>query len=204
MQISCSKAMLKASAGQVQAFLTWTPFYAGNGWALDIMRRGEKTPPGAMELLIAHTIEWAQAHGYARMSLGLAPLAGLHEELAATTCNAVEPGLHASASSLLERCAASLYWRGIVLGAYRSLYAFKAKFQPIWEDRYLIVSEGQALPRILLALAQVHGSGWWCLLQEAWRTARPLNTMRIAVAKRLHARWPPLEREQTEGQRSHL
>jgi phosphatidylglycerol lysyltransferase len=192
------------SAGQVQAFLTWTPLYAGNGWALDVMRRGEKTPPGAMELLIAHAIEWAQARGYARMSLGLAPLAGLDGEVPATMCDAVEPGLHASTSSLLERCAASLYRRGMVLGTYRSLYAFKAKFQPIWEDRCLIVSEGQALPRILLALARVHGSGWGCLLQEAWRTARPLNTMRTAVAKQLHARWPPLEGEQTEGQRGNL
>jgi phosphatidylglycerol lysyltransferase len=189
------------SEGQVQAFLTWTPLYAGNGWALDAMRRGEETPPGAMELLIAFAIEWAQAHGYTRMSLGLAPLAGLDGEMSATTCDAIEPGLHAPSSSLLERCAASLHRRGIVLGAYRSLYAFKAKFQPTWEARYLIVSEGQALPRILLALARVHGCGWWSMLQEAWGTARPLNTMMKAVAKLLHARWPPMEREQTEGQR---
>ena len=112
--------------GEVEAFLTWTPLYAGNGWALDAMRRGNQTTPGTMELLIAHAIEWAQARGYTQMSLGLAPLAGLGQEVLATTFSAAEQEKHALPSSLLERCAASLHRRGIVLGAYRSLYAFKA------------------------------------------------------------------------------
>ena len=166
-----SKDLLTVTAfdpeGEVEAFLTWTPLYAGNGWALDAMRRGNQTTPGTMELLIAHAIEWAQARGYTQMSLGLAPLAGLGQEVLATTFSAAEQEKHALPSSLLERCAASLHRRGIVLGAYRSLYAFKAKFQPTWEARYLIVNEGQALPRILLALARAHGSGWWSMLKSA-------------------------------------
>jgi phosphatidylglycerol lysyltransferase len=182
------------SQGQTQAFLTWTPLYAGNGWALDIMRRGEETPPGAMELLIAYSIEWAKAHGYTRMSLGLAPLAGLDREMSATTCDAIEPGLRAPSSSLLERCAASLHRRGIALGAYRSLYAFKAKFQPTWEARYLIVSEGQALPCILLALAWVHGSGWRSMLQEAWE-----NTMMKSAARLLRPRKSAVEHQRERG-----
>jgi phosphatidylglycerol lysyltransferase len=153
--------------GYTQAFLTWTPLYAANGWALDIMRRGEKAPPGAMELLIASSIQWAKTHGYAKMSLGLAPLAGLGGEASKTTRDTTgcEQGL--KSSSRLERSAAFLHRCGIVLDTYRSLYAFKAKFQPTWEPRYLIVSEGQALPRILLALAWVHGAGWRSMLQEA-------------------------------------
>lgn len=184
--------------GQVQAFLIWTPLYAGNGWALDVMRRWDGTPPGAMELLIAHTIEWAQARSYTRMSLGLAPLAGLGGEMQVTTCTAGERGQHAS-SPLLERCAASLHRRGIVLGTYRSLYAFKAKFQPTWEARCLIVSEGQALPRILLALAQAHDSGWKSLLKEAWVTVHPVTTMMKSVARLLHMRWLAVEKHDEQG-----
>jgi len=166
--------------GRVEAFLTWTPLYAGDGWALDIMRRGEKAPPGAMELLIASSIEWAKAHGSAKMSLGLAPLAGLGEEALAATHDATRCEQSVKSSSRLERSAAFLHRRGIVLDTYRSLYAFKAKFQPAWEPRYLIVSEGQALPRILLALAWVHGTGWRSMLHEAWEHTMMKSVARLA------------------------
>jgi phosphatidylglycerol lysyltransferase len=169
--------------GHTQAFLTWTPLYAGNGWALDIMRRGGKTPPGSMELLIASSIEWAKAHGYTRMSLGLAPLAGTGGEALAAPCSTTGCKQRARSSSLLERSAVFLHRRGILLDSYRSLYAFKAKFQPTWESRYLLVSERQAIPRILLALARVHGTGWRSMLHEAWE-----HTLLKSVARLLRAR----------------
>jgi phosphatidylglycerol lysyltransferase len=180
--------------GKVEAFLTWTPLYAGNGWALDTMRRGEGTPSGAMELLITHAIEWAQAHGYAHMSLGLAPLVGLaEEELVDVPCNPWQSSSLRS-SSLVERGAAFLHQRGILLGKYRSLYFFKAKFQPTWEPRYLIVSERPALLRILLALARAHGSGWLSIVKEMWLTVEPISTIVNSVTKRLIKLWPHLEK----------
>jgi phosphatidylglycerol lysyltransferase len=139
---------------EVEAFLTWTPLYASNGWALDAMRRGNETTPGTMELLIAHTIEWAGAMGYKQISLGLAPLAGLDRKVQATPHSTIAQEKHSIPFSLLERSAAILHQKGMVLGDYRSLYAFKTKFQPTWETRYLIISEEPALPRILLALFQ--------------------------------------------------
>ena len=179
---------------RTQAFLTWTPLYAGNGWALDIMRRGEKTPPGAMELLIASSIEWAKARGCTSMSLGLAPLAGLGEVALTTTSSTAVREQRVRSSSLLERSAAFLHRRGIVLDTYRSLYAFKAKFQPTWEPRYLIASEGQALPRILLALARVHDTGWRRMLQEAWE-----HTVTKSVARLLRPRQSAVEQQKEQG-----
>ncbi len=157
--------------GNVQAFLTWTPLYAGNGWALDTMRRGYETPPGAMELLIYHSIAWAHSHGYTRMSLGMAPLAGLgRNKTSKTKTSSVALQIHRHGSaSMLERSAAFLHQQGFILGQYRSLYAFKAKFQPTWEARYLIVSEGQALPQTFLALARAHGSGLRDILKDMGR-----------------------------------
>jgi len=184
------------SNGQTQAFLTWTPLYAGNGWALDIMRRGEKTPPGAMELLIASSIEWAKARGCTSMSLGLAPFAGLGEVALTTTSSTAVREQRVRSSSILERSATFLHRRGIVLDTYRSLYAFKAKFQPTWEPRYLIASEAQALPRMLLALAQVHGTGWRSLLHEAWE-----NTMMKPVARLLLPRQPATEQQKEHGEK---
>jgi len=141
---------------KIQAFLTWTPMYAGAGWSLDIMRRARETTPGTMEYLIAESVHWAKAQGYQHMSLGLAPLAGVVD----TT--------RQSASSLIERSAAYLHQRGALLGQYRSLYAFKAKFQPHWEDRYLMFDEWRFFPQMLLALAQVHGCGLRYVSSEIW------------------------------------
>ncbi len=174
------------AAGEAQAFLTWTPLFAGNGWSLDVMRRLKETTPGAMELLIAESIAWARERGYARMSLGLAPLAGLDTQLArdleqAADCNGAELAA-AGARSRLERSAAFLYRRKLLLANYASLYAFKAKFRPAWEPRYLVVADPRALPRVLLALMHAQGTSWWAMTRDtlvpaaAWLRRRTRRT----------------------------
>lgn len=171
-----STALLTAVAlgpeGEVQAFVTWTPLYAGNGWALDMMRRAKATTPGAMELLISESVAWAKAQGCQRMSLSLAPLVGLAEEsdsvsLVEEACTAVRN------VPLLEHGMAFFHQRGMLLGQYRSLAPFKAKFLPFWEARYLIVSRRYVLPKAAIALVEAHGGGWWPLLTKPWETLRP-------------------------------
>jgi len=169
--------------GETQAFVTWTPLYAGDGWALDNMRRAATTEPGAMELLLAESIAWAKEHGSARMTLGLVPLAGIGAPSADVSCMPSGPsdalshsGLvsssPATSASLLERSAAYLHRRGLLLGNYRSLHAFKAKFQVQWHPRYLVVGELSALPQVLSALAVAMGVGWRGVLGDAWEALR--------------------------------
>lgn len=159
--------------GAVQAFVTWTPLYAGDGWTLDNMRRAQETVPGAMEYLIAASVEWARARGYRYMSLSLAPLAGPSDELKNLKAAATPTRWRISSSArLLQRSAAYLHRRGLLLGNYRSLYFFKQKFQPMWEPRYLVVEDISALPRVLIALAVVHGMSWRTLLYEAYAAMR--------------------------------
>jgi phosphatidylglycerol lysyltransferase len=165
--------------GEVQAFTTWTPLYAGNGWALDAMRRLPDAIPGAMELLIAECFAWARERGCARASLGLVPLAGLCED---TTCD----GEDAVAPSLVERGAAYLQRRKLLLGNYAALARFKGQFQPAWEPRYLVVADRAALPSVLRALAYVHSYTSLSILKEAALALRP--------RKRLHALGTPPER----------
>lgn len=161
--------------GAVQAFVTWTPLYAGNGWALDNMRRAETTEPGAMELLLAESLAWARERGAERMTLGLVPFAGLTSAAAETsggTGKAAGQPETAGSPTLLERSAAYLHRRGLLLGNYRSLYAFKAKFQVEWHPRYLVVGELGALPQVLSALAVAMGAGWRGMLLDAWEALR--------------------------------
>ncbi len=155
----------RGADGRVLSFLTWTPLYAANGWALDVMRRGELAPPGVMELMLTEGFAWAKAHGYAHMSLGLAPLAGLAgtPDDADTMELAVSTGAHDAAThliTLIERSAVALHRRGLLLKDYRSLYAFKAKFQPKWEARYLLLNEPQAAAQALAGIALAHGVSW--------------------------------------------
>lgn len=159
--------------GAVLAFLTWTPLYRGNGWTLDNMRRAQITAPGTMEFLIAESVEWARARGFQAMSLSLAPLAGLKEEVQEINSLVTPPRWRISSSArLLQRSAAYLHRRGLLLGNYRSLYFFKHKFQPVWEPRYLVVNDAATLPRVLIALAVVHGMRWRAAVRDICASVR--------------------------------
>jgi phosphatidylglycerol lysyltransferase len=165
-----------------QAFVTWTPTYVPQGWALDVMRRPANAQPGAMESLLAASIAWAREQGCARVSLGLVPLAGLGGgadcRIAASeapTCDARRgarpllptfPVRHLERG--VERGACYLHRRGLLLSSYHSLYFFKDKFQPTWEPRYLALSEVSALPQALTALSKSMGVGWTAMARDAW------------------------------------
>jgi phosphatidylglycerol lysyltransferase len=155
------------AVGQACAFVTWTPLYAGNGWALDNMRRHAAAEPGTMDLLLAESIEWARTRGAERVTLGLVPLVGMN---GAAGGEALPEAV--TATRALERLATALHRRGLLLGNYRSLFFFKDKFQPVWQPRYLVVSDLGRLPHALWALAMVMGGGWRGVAREAWQSVR--------------------------------
>jgi len=137
------------------------------------MRRAQITAPGTMEFLIAESVEWARARGYQAMSLSLAPLAGLKDEVQEINNLVTPPRWRISSSArLLQRSAAYLHRRGLLLGNYRSLYFFKHKFQPVWEPRYLVVNDAATLPRVLIALAVVHGMQWRAAVRDVCASVR--------------------------------
>ena len=95
-------------------------------------------------------------------------MVGLREDELQTIRAVTQPiGMRVSRlARLLQRSAASLHTRGLLLGNYRSLHFFKQKFQPIWEARYLVIEDISTLPRVLLALAIVHGMSGRTLLGD--------------------------------------
>jgi phosphatidylglycerol lysyltransferase len=126
--------------GTLHAFLTFIPIYGRNGWSLDLLRRDEQATPGTMELLIVRSLEYFKTSGNTTVSLGLAPL---------NNHNQCPP-------SLLDRCCSMLLQRSSKFQHFQTLTTFKQKFQPTWENRYLIFSHQLNLPRIGLALNAVH------------------------------------------------
>ena len=128
--------------GSVLGFLTWAPVYARRGWNLDFMRRRLDAPHGLMEYLITKSLLLFQEGGFEMASLGMAPLANISD-------GENDFPMLARALSLVYEKMSSVY-------AYKSLQMFKARFDPRWEDRYLVYSSNLAIPQILYAVVKAH------------------------------------------------
>ncbi|MGW5239355.1 bifunctional lysylphosphatidylglycerol flippase/synthetase MprF [Monashia sp. NPDC004114] len=137
--------------GTVHGVTSWMPVHPGGGadpvgWTLDVMRR---LPGGfryTMEYLIASACMDFKQQGCAVVSLSGAPLAR-------TAPTVGDEGLdRGTLDTFLDRLGASLepYY------GFRSLHAFKAKFQPRPEPLFLVFPDEAALPRIGLALSRAY------------------------------------------------
>jgi phosphatidylglycerol lysyltransferase len=131
--------------GQPAAFAVLRPTGSDGGWMLDIMRRARGGVPGALEACLVTAIAALGEAGVTRLSLGLAPLAGL------------DPGSPSRSERWLARGAR------VVRPFYNheGLAFFKDKFAPVWEPRFLLVSSWTSLSTAVIALLRLHlGVGW--------------------------------------------
>ncbi|SFW90878.1 Lysylphosphatidylglycerol synthetase, C-terminal domain, DUF2156 family [Amycolatopsis australiensis] len=131
--------------GTVHGVTSWLPVYTGagkiGGWTLDVMRRSAHGFRPVMEFLIASACLEFRAEGARFVSLSGAPLA--------------RSGTGAPARPV-DRALESL---GRVMEPYygfRSLHAFKAKFQPRRVPLYLAYRDEADLPRVGLALSRAY------------------------------------------------
>ena len=79
---------------------------------------------------------------------------------------------------------------------FRSLQAFKAKFQPVYEPLHLLFPDEAALPRIALAVASAYAPG------PAWRTLRDLAHVASSDAgstRDVHERNRPIAPSRANG-----
>ncbi|MBW3618504.1 MAG: DUF2156 domain-containing protein [Proteobacteria bacterium] len=113
--------------------------------AVDLMRYAGEAPPYVMDYLFAELLLWAKAQGAERFGLGGAPLSGLHEHRLAP---------------LLTRLGALLFEEGGALYSFKGLRAYKEKFDPVWEPRYLAAPASAPMATVLLDVALLTGRGW--------------------------------------------
>lgn len=131
-------------SGRVHGFTSWLPAHRDGvlvGWTLDVMRRADGASPGTMEFLIATAALTFQSEGVRWISLSGAPLALPPE---------------ASDRSMLTRL---LELAGRTLEpvyGFRSLLAFKAKFQPRYRPLWLVYPGPADLPRIARAVSAAY------------------------------------------------
>lgn len=129
-------AVLKRE-GRIFAFATLMISGDGREAAIDLMRFTPKSPNGTMELLFTRVLLHFKAAGFADFSLGMAPLAGLSDSPMAP---------------LWHKLGRAAFEHGNAFYNFHGLRAFKTKFDPVWQQRYMAVAGGL---NPLLALADV-------------------------------------------------
>ena len=131
--------------GRILAFANLWPGADRGELSIDLMRHRRDVPNGVMEALFVHMILWGQAEGYRWFVLGMAPLAGV-------TASPVH--------SLWNRIGGFVYEHGESLYGFQGLRAYKDKFDPVWEPRYLACARSWQLPRVLADISALVAGGY--------------------------------------------
>lgn len=128
--------------GRIVAFANLWKTASKRELSVDLMRHAEGSPPGVMDYLFVSLMLWGQAEGYRRFSLGLAPLSGIEGRRLAP--------LWSKAASMLFRHGERFY-------GFKGLRAYKEKFAPIWEPRYIAAPQGLGLVKAMHDLNRLIG-----------------------------------------------
>lgn len=126
--------------GQVAAFVNLIHDGVSGEMTFDLMRHRVDAPNGAMDFVMLAMIDYARGHGFHTLSLGMVPFAD--------TPSDEDEGVRQQALALLTRNFDRIF-------AATTLFAYKDKFHPRWDPRYLVYKSDAALPAIGLAIARL-------------------------------------------------
>ncbi|MGH3428545.1 MAG: bifunctional lysylphosphatidylglycerol flippase/synthetase MprF, partial [Terriglobales bacterium] len=119
---------------RIQAFANILPAYRSMEGTFDLMRRTPSSANGVMEFLFVALIERFRAEGRRGMNLGLAPFSGEGD-----------PTVPGRVTSLIYERAGGMF-------NFVGLRAFKEKWSPRWEPRYLAYASDADLPKVAVAV----------------------------------------------------
>jgi phosphatidylglycerol lysyltransferase len=138
-------AAIVESGRRIQAFATLWPGLMRQEVSTDLMRHHHDAPKSVMEALFTHMMIWGRAQGYRWFVMGMAPMSGFES-------SPIAP--------LWARAGRLLYEHGTPLYNFQGLRAFKNKFDPVWESRYLVYPGGLALLRIAADVSALVSGGY--------------------------------------------
>jgi len=128
--------------GRYIALLQFVP-WGSDGLSLDLMRRASDSAPGINEFLIFSTIEYSRTQAISRISLNFATFRSIFEK---------GERLGAGPITRFNHKILILLSRFVQM---ESLYRFNAKFQPLWEPRYILFPSIGHLGRVAFAILRV-------------------------------------------------
>lgn len=136
----CPVVTVEEPSGRVLAFVNLIPDGVPGEATLDLMRHRIAIPNGTMDFLFVQLFLFCQAQGYRAVSLGMVPFAAI----------GTGPG-----SRPLERGIQLLSTHLNRFFSAQGLRAYKDKFHPIWEPRYLFYRSELSLPAVALAIVRL-------------------------------------------------
>jgi phosphatidylglycerol lysyltransferase len=123
--------------GTVSAFANLVSNAPAKGITIDLMRHRTDMLNGTMDCLFIALFQHCKEQGYERFYLGLSALSGVGE---------------AATSARMEKVIHYLYEHLNQFYNFKGLHAYKEKFRPHWEPRYLVFPGYGALMDIVVAL----------------------------------------------------
>ena len=126
--------VMRDKDGKALAFVNEIRSYHPGEVTIDLMRHVENSPNGTMDFLFAKLLFFLKDEGFTHFSLGLAALSGVGED--ADAC-------------LEEKAMQKIFAHLNRFFSYKGLKAYKDKFDPTWEDRFLVYQSG--VPGLLKA-----------------------------------------------------
>ena len=131
----CDVAVARDAAGTIQGFLNIIPApWDRQEVTYDMIRSSDEALGNIVDYLIINTMDELIIKGYSRFNMGLSPLSGLENE---------EDDLdQTNTSNLVEGILKLVYQRGGAFFSFSGLRKFKEKYQPDWQDKYVIYQGG--------------------------------------------------------------
>jgi phosphatidylglycerol lysyltransferase len=130
--------------GHIVAFANILTTQTKGSAFIDLMRHMPGVHRGAMDLLFVRIIQHLQAEGFQQLNLGMAPLSGLSDR---------------SCAPLWHHMGRFMFEHGERLYNFKGVLAFKAKFHPEWQPRYLAVCDKRQAPHAMMDIALLIGGG---------------------------------------------
>ena len=138
-------AVVRDHAGKLVAFANLWQTTSKQELSIDLMRYDPDIQGGVMEFLFVELMLWGQQQGYQWFSLGMAPLSGLERHPLAP---------------LWHKIGTIIFDRGDEFYNFEGLYHYKAKFDPVWEPRYLAAPSSLSVPFILMTITSMISGSW--------------------------------------------
>jgi phosphatidylglycerol lysyltransferase len=137
--------------GRVVAFATVWPGAGKVELSVDLMRYREDAPKNVMEATLLHLMLWGKEEGYRRFNLGMAPFSGME-------LSAIAPAW--------ARFLHMVYEQGEAFYNFQGVRAYKEKFHPVWEPRYVAYPPGMNRLRILADVSALAAGGYRKMLRR--------------------------------------
>lgn len=144
-------AVARSPEGQIMAFANLWETFSHEELSIDLMRYDPLAPNGVMDFIFAELMLWGKTQQYVWFNLGVAPLSGLERHPLAP---------------LWHKIGTTIFDLGEEFYNFEGLYEYKAKFNPVWQSRYLATPAGLSAPFTLLTITRLIAGGWKGIIKK--------------------------------------